>query len=728
MVEAMHADGARIFVEVGPGATLTGLVGSILDERPHLAVACEPPGHRGLPGLLLALGRLLVAGVPLRLDRLTARRATRRLDPIRFTADSDSEALPASAWLVNGNRARPVSGPEPARLGPGPALTVPGPTAHRNGKADAPSRNGVPVPDLAPSPIASIPNGPSDGVERVFVEFQKTMQAFLEVQRTTMLHFLAGQDAPTLPSDPRQKEPDFLRRVPTVLDRVEQRTQEPPKPAPAPERMGRDDLAARLLAIVRERTGYPAEILRLDLDLEADLGIDSIKRVEILGSLREALPSIVFGSDPEMMDQLSRARTLGAIVERLFKVPEAARTGGSVVEVTQEGSLGDSRIPPSPFFAGEGPGRIHPGEEAGGSVRRLTLEAVTASLPRSPRGTGLLAGGVVLVTDDRRGVARAVAADLRAKGHPVIRVRHETAPRGESGSHVEGADLTSPAEVALLLDRIRGHGSLAGIVHALPLREMPPAGLDPAAWSARMGPEVRGLFLLARASADDLAHAAGRGGACLIAGTAMGGGFASVGQVPDDFFPGQAALAGLVKTLAREWPRSVRVRVADLDPSLDVEFLAANLVQEIQARDDHAEVGYIDRQRIALRAVEAALPAAKGRGVALAEGESLLVTGGARDHGGRHGRPGPALAADPPSGRNQRFAPLERGPGHPGHHRTGRTQGRPPPGPRAGGEADRSRRPGAGVPNLAPRARDPRQPAIVPRDRRDGRLRPGRRP
>ncbi len=131
------------------GATLTGLVGSILDERPHLAVACEPPGHRGLPGLLLALGRLLVAGVPLRLDRLTARRATRRLDPIRFTADSDSEALPASAWLVNGNRARPVSGPEPARLGPGPALTVPGPTAHRNGKADAPSRNGVPVPDLA---------------------------------------------------------------------------------------------------------------------------------------------------------------------------------------------------------------------------------------------------------------------------------------------------------------------------------------------------------------------------------------------------------------------------------------------------------------------------------------------------------------------------------------------------------------------------------------------------
>ncbi len=38
-----------------------------------------------------------------------------------------------------------------------------------------------------------------------------------------------------------------------------------------------------------ERTGYPAEMLGLDADLEGDLGIDSIKRVEIAGTFTQGL-------------------------------------------------------------------------------------------------------------------------------------------------------------------------------------------------------------------------------------------------------------------------------------------------------------------------------------------------------------------------------------------------------------------------------------------------------
>ena len=47
-------------------------------------------------------------------------------------------------------------------------------------------------------------------------------------------------------------------------------------------------MTQKLLQIVSERTGYPPEMLDLDLDIEADLGIDSIKRVEILGAFQRA--------------------------------------------------------------------------------------------------------------------------------------------------------------------------------------------------------------------------------------------------------------------------------------------------------------------------------------------------------------------------------------------------------------------------------------------------------
>ena len=44
----------------------------------------------------------------------------------------------------------------------------------------------------------------------------------------------------------------------------------------------KDSLASLLIEVVAEKTGYPVEAIGTDLDLEADLGIDSIKRVEIL--------------------------------------------------------------------------------------------------------------------------------------------------------------------------------------------------------------------------------------------------------------------------------------------------------------------------------------------------------------------------------------------------------------------------------------------------------------
>ena len=75
------------------------------------------------------------------------------------------------------------------------------------------------------------------------------------------------------------------------------------------------NLQDTLLNIVADKTGYPNDMLELSMDLEADLGIDSIKRVEILGALQEKLPDLQVQAD-----ELAERRTLGEILETFSSV------------------------------------------------------------------------------------------------------------------------------------------------------------------------------------------------------------------------------------------------------------------------------------------------------------------------------------------------------------------------------------------------------------------------
>ncbi|WP_236590038.1 phosphopantetheine-binding protein, partial [Ramlibacter aurantiacus] len=69
-------------------------------------------------------------------------------------------------------------------------------------------------------------------------------------------------------------------------------------------------LRTTLLAVVSEKTGYPTDMLDLSLELEAGLGIDSIKRVEILSAFRERMPGL-----PEVApSQLAALNTLGDVL------------------------------------------------------------------------------------------------------------------------------------------------------------------------------------------------------------------------------------------------------------------------------------------------------------------------------------------------------------------------------------------------------------------------------
>src|SRR5581483_10613207 len=103
--------------------------------------------------------------------------------------------------------------------------------------------------------------------------------------------------------------------------------------APAPA-LDRGRLQAQLLGIVAERTGYPTDMLGLDQDLEAELGIDSIKRVEILGALQKLLPAAAGEAMQSGMEKFTKARSLNAILDAaLALVPAGAAAAAVVVAV-----------------------------------------------------------------------------------------------------------------------------------------------------------------------------------------------------------------------------------------------------------------------------------------------------------------------------------------------------------------------------------------------------------
>ena len=78
-----------------------------------------------------------------------------------------------------------------------------------------------------------------------------------------------------------------------VLNKVTEPTVEVPVAAVAPSAPPKtaakgDPVKERVLALVAEKTGYPVDMLDLDLDLEADLGVDTVKQAEVFAAIREA--------------------------------------------------------------------------------------------------------------------------------------------------------------------------------------------------------------------------------------------------------------------------------------------------------------------------------------------------------------------------------------------------------------------------------------------------------
>ena len=115
---------------------------------------------------------------------------------------------------------------------------------------------------------------------------------------------------------------DRIQALQWLYDTQESRQNAAPEPStssPHTSKVTASDLRNVLLDAICEVTGYPAEVISPDLDLEADLGIDSVKQMQALGTVAEQI-----GVQPESLD-LSQAHTLRQIVDC---IKQAAASSG----------------------------------------------------------------------------------------------------------------------------------------------------------------------------------------------------------------------------------------------------------------------------------------------------------------------------------------------------------------------------------------------------------------
>ncbi|MEU9751017.1 SDR family NAD(P)-dependent oxidoreductase [Streptomyces niveus] len=319
-IESMYAAGARVFAEVGPGRVLSRLVSTVLGDRPHHTIPLDGGRPGGLGGFLTALARLAVNGADVRTGRLF--RGRDAVDPQTAVAER------SPGWTVDGQLVRLADG------------TIPPTALH-------PAR---PVTELIVPENQSphSPHTPHSAPDALVAEFLRTSRDLVAAQRDVLMTYLGGPGAGAVVQAPAPVawQPAAVATVaaptaPTAQSVLALPAAASPTAAAGPTPVAEPEAGATasptdpdavldaVLSVVADRTGYPVEMIEPELDLEADLSVDSIKRAEIAGELavRLGLPLDASGE----LDGLSTARTAAGI------------TGLLVERLTGTGDTGDTR-------------------------------------------------------------------------------------------------------------------------------------------------------------------------------------------------------------------------------------------------------------------------------------------------------------------------------------------------------------------------------------------------
>jgi polyketide-type polyunsaturated fatty acid synthase PfaA len=371
-LEAMYAAGARVFLETGPGNVVAGLVNDTLGGRDITVLSLDNKRINGVTQFLSAVGALCVAGFDLDLAALYADAPA----PVPKPAPSKHAVM-----LTGANYDRPYP-PKDGTAGRAPPNSVAAlkPAEPIAPSSSPPNRADPPMSDPhSPPPTAHAHAAPvelTSPVERIWAEISARHQDYLNAMAGSHRAYLnaaaslLGQAA-ALPASPVA--------TPRLVAPAPQSQPAPPSPAPKPNGAGGTpsfappaglpkpipvparpaaaaappqpltpaiDAAAIVRAIVSEKTGYPPDMLDADMDLEGELGVDSIKQVEILSALRDRLPHLP-EIEPERLVELRTIAAISAMIDSASSVACAAPLPANSSRVN-----GNSHIVPVPDTPG----------------------------------------------------------------------------------------------------------------------------------------------------------------------------------------------------------------------------------------------------------------------------------------------------------------------------------------------------------------------------------------
>ena len=337
---------------------------------------------------------------------------------------------------------------------------------------------------------------------------------------------------------------------------------------------GNGDFESIVLEAVSELTGYPTEMLDLDMDMEADLGIDSIKRLEILGAVQKKVPQMA-----EVNSQyMGSLRTLRNIIDYAKGAGQEVASGSDPTSAPASSEQTSERIVDERQVA---------------KLERRVLTEVELS-PVRQRPLRIAKGHEVWVTDDGTPLAPTLVKRLEKLGCTARVIGPRAGWRGTEDRQIGGLIMLGAA----------GEG-------------------DCAQWNAATEADLKDAFKRVKLLASNLKSAAEAGGALLATVARLDGAFGLRGG---SFEALQGGYSGLAKTAAHELA-GVTCRALDVAREWrDVEAVADTIADELAA-DGPIEVGFSEERRIGLELTDAALEVGD---LPLDDGDVVIVSGGAR--------------------------------------------------------------------------------------------------